>query len=136
MARYRRQFPWAPYEIGVTAVGGEWQGHKRCVHVGSWALLFSAKPTVFLAANCEVAITWAFVIPHLLGVMAQLGNAGQMAAQAGFTSKMGFASGPLVAGLMLGYGNFPLLINLGAAVLAISMLAGFVSARITYRYDR
>ena len=57
-----------------------------------------------------------------------------MAALGGFASKMGLASGPLVAGLLLGDNeNYGLLINVGIVVLVASMLAGVAPA---LRQDR
>jgi predicted MFS family arabinose efflux permease len=98
---------------------------------GNWALLFSANPTVFFLANCSIGITWAFVIPYLLGMTAEFDKAGQMAALGGFASKMGLASGPLAGGLLLGGDNFPLLINVAVIALIISMLASIMPAKVT-----
>lgn len=102
--------------------------------IGFWALHFSADETVFLIANGAMGITWAFVIPYLLGLAAEFDLTGQMAALGGFASKMGLASGPLVAGMLLGPGeNYGLLINVGIAVLLASMVAGVMPA---LRQDR
>lgn len=101
--------------------------------VGNWALLFSANPTVFLLANCGIGITWAFVIPYLLGMAAEFDKSGQMAALGGFASKMGLASGPLVAGLLLGEDNYPFLINVAVIALVLGMLASVIPARVTDR---
>jgi predicted MFS family arabinose efflux permease len=98
---------------------------------GNWALHFSANPTVFLLANCSIGITWAFVIPYLLGMTAEFDKEGQMAALAGFASKMGLASGPLAGGLLLGEDNYALIINVAVIALIISMLASIMPARVT-----
>lgn len=101
---------------------------------GFWALHFSANATLFLVANCLMGITWAFIIPYLLGLAADFDKTGQMAALGGFASKMGLASGPLVGGLLLGDNeNYGLLINVGIVVLVASMLAGVAPA---LRQDR
>jgi len=101
---------------------------------GFYALHFSASATLFLVANCAMGITWAFVIPYLLGLGAAFDETGQTAALAGFASKMGLASGPMVAGRLLGDGNdYGLMINAGIAVLIASMLAGALPA---LRQDR
>lgn len=97
--------------------------------LGFWALHFSSNATLFLVANCAMGITWAFVIPYLLGLAAEFDRTGQMAALGGFASKMGLASGPLVGGLLLGPAdNYGLLINVGIAVLLASMVAGVLPA--------
>ena len=58
----------------------------------------------------------------------------EAAALGGFASKMGLASGPMVAGLLLGDGSgYGLLINLGMAILALSLIASIVPA---LRQDR
>lgn len=101
---------------------------------GFWALHYSEIESLFLFANCGMGITWAFVIPYLLGLAAEFDKTGQMAALGGFASKMGLASGPMVAGLLLGDGSgYGLLINLGMAILAFSLIASIVPA---LRQDR
>jgi MFS family permease len=102
--------------------------------VGNWALLFSANPTVFLLANCGIGITWAFVIPYLLGMTAEFDKTGQMAALGGFASKMGLASGPLVGGLLLGEDNYPFLINIAVIALVLSMFASILPAWVTDKH--
>lgn len=67
----------------------------------SWVLHFSSSEMVYLIANIIIGITWAFVLPYLFGICSELDKSGQMAALGGFASKMGLASGPMVAALML-----------------------------------
>lgn len=94
-----------------------------------YALHFSSNATVFFLANCGAGITWAFVIPYLLGLTAEFDKSGQMAALGGFASKMGLASGPMVSGLLLGgSGNYALLINVSVAALLVSMVACIMPA--------
>jgi predicted MFS family arabinose efflux permease len=101
---------------------------------GFWALHYSGNATLFLLANCLMGVTWAFVIPYLLGLAADFDRTGQMAALGGFASKMGLASGPLVAGMLLGTNeNYSVLINVGIAVLLASVVAGVIPA---LRQDR
>ncbi|MEQ9464584.1 MAG: MFS transporter [Haliea sp.] len=85
--------------------------------LGTVLLHWSGQPWAFLLANCGVGITWAFVIPYLLGMCAHFDPVGQMASLGGFASKMGLASGPLLAALFLGDNRYDLVIN--AAVLAL-----------------
>lgn len=101
---------------------------------GFYALHYSANAALFLFANCAMGITWAFVIPYLLGLAAEFDATGQTAALGGFASKMGLASGPLIAGRLLGDGDsYTLLINTGIVVLLLSMAAGVLPA---LRQDR
>ncbi len=96
---------------------------------GFWALHYSANATLFLVANCLMGMTWAFIIPYLLGLAADFDQTGQMAALGGFASKMGLASGPMVAGMLLGAdGNYGLMINVGIAALIACMIAGVLPA--------
>ena len=100
------------------------------------ALHYSGVPAIYALANCAVGITWAFVIPYLLGMAAEFDRAGQMAALGGFASKMGLASGPAVAAILLGDSNYPLIINIGAVVLLLSLLLMLVPAVLLDREVR
>lgn len=83
----------------------------------------SGEPWAYLVANCTTGITWGLVIAYLLGMTAEFDAAGRMSALGGFVSKMGLATGPLVAGRMLGADfGFGFLINAAIVVLAISTL--------------
>jgi len=101
--------------------------------VGTWAFHFSQLPWVFLVANIGTAITWAFVIPYLLGMSAAFDKAGQMAALAGFFSKMGLASGPAMAAFVAGGGEYDGLINLSVLGLFLSGVAAAVPAIVLDR---
>lgn len=90
---------------------------------GTWAFHFSQLPWIYLVANIGTAITWAFVIPYLLGMSAAFDRAGQMAALAGFFSKMGLASGPAMAAFVAGGGQYDGLINISVLGLALSGVA-------------
>ena len=95
---------------------------------------WSANPVAYLVANCGTGITWGMVMAYLLGMSSQFDGAGRTAAAAGFISKIGLASGPLAAGLLLGAdGNFALLINVALVTLLLSMLVMLWPAR---RLDR
>ena len=96
--------------------------------IGILVLHYSASAAVFLVANCAMGITWAFVIPYLLGLCSEFDKAGRMAALGGFASKMGLASGPLVAGRLLGDDNYSVLINVGAIAVALSLVASAMPA--------
>jgi predicted MFS family arabinose efflux permease len=100
---------------------------------GTWALHFSDVEFVYLVANCLVGITWAFGIPYLLGMCSEFDKAGQMAALGGFASKMGLASGPMLAALVVGADDYGLVINLGTAALAASLVAALMPSRLLDR---
>lgn len=92
---------------------------------------------IYFWANILTAITWAFVIPYLLGMCAAFDPQGRMAALGGFFSKMGLASGPLVAALIVNaHLGYALLINLTVAVLFISMMAMIIPAMALDRQRR
>ena len=95
---------------------------------GIWVLHYSSIPTVFLVANCAMGITWAFVIPYLLGLVSEFDKAGRMAALGGFASKMGLASGPMVAGRLLNGDDYSMMINVAVVVILVSMVASMMPA--------
>jgi MFS family permease len=78
---------------------------------------------VYLLANCATGITWGLVVPYLFGMTAEFDGTGRTAAAASVISKLGLASGPLVASMMLGGGaGFAELINTALAALVLAML--------------
>jgi MFS family permease len=79
-------------------------------------------------ANCVIGITWAYAIAYLLGLVSRFDTAGQMAALGGFASKMGLASGPVAAGLLLGQDNYPLIIWVAVIGLVVCLLAALIPA--------
>lgn len=89
---------------------------------GTWALHYSELPWVYWLANVGVGITWAFVISYLLGICAEFDRYGQAAALGGFASKMGLASGPFAAALMVGEDNYAILISIASVVLLLSTI--------------
>ena len=94
----------------------------------TYLLNFSENISIYFIANTVTGITWGFVIPYLLGLAATFDKYGQMAALAGFVSKVGLASGPLIASfLIIDYG-FSTIINSAAFGLLLGcLLAVFVS---------
>ena len=89
---------------------------------GTWILHYSEEPSMYWLANVGVGITWSFVISYLLGMCADFDQTGQTAALGGFASKMGLASGPFVAALVVGESNYALLVNLAV----VALVAGVV----------
>jgi DHA1 family inner membrane transport protein len=102
--------------------------------VGTAIFHFSASPVAYMVANCGTGITWGFVIAYLLGMSAEFDKAGRASALGGFISKIGLATGPLVAGWMLGAGmGFGALINAALFMLALSAAVMLIPA---LRLDR
>jgi predicted MFS family arabinose efflux permease len=102
----------------------------------TWALHYSDSGTIYLLANCAVGVTWAFVMSYLLGLVSAFDRTGQMAALGGFASKMGLATGPMLAGTLLGDDNYGLLINLAVVGLAVATVACVIPARLKDRTQR
>jgi len=98
--------------------------------VGTWALLHSDMGWIWITANCLVGITWAYTISYLLGLVSRFDAAGQMAAMGGFASKMGLASGPAIAGVLLGENNYALIIWVAVLGLVLSLLVILFPARM------
>ena len=104
--------------------------------IGNAAFHMSASSVIFAAANIGTAITWAFIIPYLLGLSASFDRTGQMAAIAGFASHMGLATGPLIGGLLLGTNDYRMLINVSVLALAVSAAAALLPAHALDRRRR
>lgn len=100
---------------------------------GTWILHYSDVKALFWVANVGVGITWAFVISYLLGMCSAFDASGQAAALGGFASKMGLASGPMLAALILGENNYTLLINLGVGALLLALACVLLPARVLDR---
>lgn len=98
--------------------------------VATAAFLQSGVAAVFIAANAITAVAWSFLIPYFFGMCADFDPAGQSATLAGFFSKMGLASGPAIAALILGHDNYPLLVVVSLVGLALCGLAVIGPARL------
>lgn len=93
--------------------------------VGTYVFNYSEVKWIWIAANVGTGITWNFVISHLLGMCARFDQTGQTAVWAGFASKMGLASGPMLFSFIVGAGNYSVLI---ATALVLLIFATFTSA--------
>jgi predicted MFS family arabinose efflux permease len=98
--------------------------------IGTWALLYSDIGWIWITANCLIGVTWAYTISYLLGLVSRFDVTGQMAAMGGFASKMGLASGPAIAAILLGENNYPLIIWAAVAGLILSLLVVLLPARM------
>tara|TARA_B100000902_G_scaffold195322_1_gene186620 strand:- start:182 stop:1345 length:1164 start_codon:yes stop_codon:yes gene_type:complete len=96
----------------------------------TFLLHYSENVSIYFLANTITGIAWGFTIPYLLGLCATFDLHGQMAALAGFISKMGLASGPLVGSLFIMTKGFSFIINIATISLLIAMiLSAFVSSK-------
>lgn len=86
--------------------------------LGFWAFQFSADRSVWMAANMLFGVVWSFVLPVLFGMCSGFDSTGQSTVWAGFMSKVGLATGPMIGAFVLGsnerYGSL--------IVMAISMV--------------
>ena len=96
--------------------------------VGIWALNYSETKWIWIASNIGSGIAWNFVISHLLGMCARFDQTGQAAVWSGFFSKMGLASGPMLASFIVGGGAYSALIATSLVLLTASMLASALPA--------
>jgi MFS family permease len=103
--------------------------------VGMYVLHASASVVVYALANAGTGITWAFVIPHLLGMCARCDLTGRAAAMGGFASKLGLATGPLVGALLLGSERYGLLIDVATVGIIACAMAALVPAARLDRLD-
>ena len=88
----------------------------------TYLLHYSDNTNIYFIANTFTGIAWGFTIPYLLGLCATFDFHGQMAALAGFVSKMGLASGPLVGSLFIISNGFSYIINLATFALLIALI--------------
>lgn len=97
--------------------------------VGTAGFFWSGLRPAYFAANVGTAITWSFVVPYIFGMLSRLDPSGRLATLGGFTSKLGLASGPLVAGIVVRADDFRLLIGMALVALALSGIAALAAAR-------
>jgi DHA1 family inner membrane transport protein len=100
--------------------------------LATWLFHFSAHGWVYVIANFVSSAIWAFVVPYLFGLCAQLDHRGYTAVLAGFASKMGLASG-IAAGayVLAARDNYPALIDLAMVGLLVSGVAATAAALLT-----
>jgi hypothetical protein len=96
---------------------------------GTWAFHRSGVGSMYALANDVTSVVWAFAVPYMFGMCAQLDNNGQLTVLGGFCSKMGLATGPLLAGRLLVHDDYGLLINATLAVLIACAVFVLPSAR-------
>lgn len=97
--------------------------------VGTAGFYWSSTGAIYFIANVGTGITWSFAVPYLFGMASSMDSSGRMTSLAGFISHFGLATGPFVAGLVLGENNFNRLITSAIIVMAISGVATLLAAR-------
>lgn len=99
--------------------------------IGGTALfLVSGSVAAFAIANLASSIAWSFTIAYLLGLCAAFDRSGRSAALAGFSSKIGLASGPALGAVVLGEIHYIRLILLACLGLGIAAIAAVWPARV------
>jgi predicted MFS family arabinose efflux permease len=101
--------------------------------LGTWAFLHSDIGWIWIVANCLIGITWAYTIAYLLGLVSRFDTAGQMAAMGGFASKMGLASGPAIAAMIIGESNYVSITWAAVAGLVACLVVVLYPARVQDR---
>lgn len=96
--------------------------------LGTWMFLYSENKLLFVIANCLTAITWNFGIASLLGMAARFDKQGQTAVWAGFASKIGLASGPMVGSLILADTSYGALVWAAFGMLVLGAVAASTPA--------
>jgi predicted MFS family arabinose efflux permease len=104
--------------------------------LGNGLLLWSHVPALYLLANLGVGVTWAFVMPYLLGMCAAFDPAGRLAALGGLASKLGLATGPLVAALLVAEGDYASVISFSVFTLLACLAMVMAPAAALDRVQR
>jgi predicted MFS family arabinose efflux permease len=102
----------------------------------TFALHYSQSAWVFALTNALIGATWAFAISYLLGLNAAFDKTGQTAALGGFASKMGLASGPAIAAMLINDNNYGLLINLATVALILCAIVAVIPGGAIDRMSR
>lgn len=103
---------------------------------GTWVFHYSGDAMIYFVANCGTAVTWAFVVPYLFALVVDFDPSGRVAALGGFFSKMGLASGPAVAAILLDETHYGRLVDAAVIGLVLSTIAFLIPAVISDRARR
>ena len=95
----------------------------------TFLLHYSENVTIYFIANSVTGIAWGFTIPYILGLCASFDKHGQVAALAGFISKMGLATGPLIGSLFIIEYGFKFIINIAVFALFIAIIMSWYSSQ-------
>ena len=94
----------------------------------TFILHYSDNVFIYFIANTVTGIAWGFSIPYILGLCSTFDKHGQMVALAGFISKMGLASGPLIASIFIIDDGIGFIINVAFVSLIIAMIFSWYSS--------
>ena len=100
---------------------------------GTYVFNYCDVKWIWIGANIGTGIMWNFVISHLLGMCARFDQTGQTAVWGGFASKMGLASGPMLASFIVGVGNYSALIATALVLLAFATVSSAIPAWVLDR---
>jgi predicted MFS family arabinose efflux permease len=95
-------------------------GLVLCI-AGTCAFRYSGMAWAYAAANIATAVAWAFGIPYLLGMCASFDRSGRAATLASVFSKLGLASGPLLASAFVRDAHWAALILVASLAIAASL---------------
>lgn len=95
----------------------------------TFLLHYSENVTIYFIANSVTGIAWGFTIPYILGLCASFDKHGQVAALAGFISKMGLATGPLIGSFFIIEYGFKFIINIAVFALFIAIIMSWYSSQ-------
>jgi MFS family permease len=101
--------------------------------LGTLAFVWSASPLVFVLANVVTGIAWSFTVPYLFGMCAKFDGSGRAATLGGFCSKMGLASGPLVAPWIIGAERYGILVAWAVGALVLCAILAYWPAGLLDR---
>jgi MFS family permease len=101
--------------------------------VGTVAFAWSRSPLVFALANVVTGLAWSFVVPYLFAMCARFDVQGRAASLGGFCSKMGLASGPLLAPIIIGADRYGLLIAWATCGFALCAVLAYAPATLVDR---
>lgn len=97
------------------------------------AALLTRSPVVYTIANAGYTVGFAACIPFVFGVSTLLGRTGAVTAALGAMIVGGHTIGPSIAGLVVGYGGFPLLAIVYAGTNAAALACLFLLFRMISR---
>jgi len=94
------------------------------------ALCLWPDPWAYSVAVIVSAVLYYFSLPYLFGLAAALDSSGRWAAAAGAANLLGFAAGPVVAGVVIGASGYASLAAVSSAMIAAAwVLAMYVIGR-------
>ena len=95
----------------------------------AYTLSNAADPNMFFAGNVLVSFSWSYMIAYLLGLAAHYDTNGQLTALGGTASKLGLASGPLIAANLINGTDFSTVLMAAGAGFTLCIIAVAMPAR-------